>query len=224
MPSMQCVNPVGVAQHVVQRGRDGRPCFFREIDYLRFLQDLCEAALHYECRVHAYALTTDRVHLLVTPDCLGAVPAMMRAVGQQHVRHINDPLHRADILWESRHNSCLVDDESHVLACHRYIELSPVRAGMTASADNYRWSSHAANGFGRHDPLISPHPVYTGLADDLAMRCLRSRALVAQGIHPDERDVIRQHLYGEWVQENRAGFIAEMRSDEFPGGHLQVAD
>lgn len=35
----------GTAQHLVQRGNDRQPCFFRDIDRARYLQDLRELSL-----------------------------------------------------------------------------------------------------------------------------------------------------------------------------------
>ncbi len=61
------IDLAGVAQHVIQRGNDRQPCFFRAIDYQRYLQDLREITLARDCHVHAYVLMTNHVHLLMTP-------------------------------------------------------------------------------------------------------------------------------------------------------------
>lgn len=37
MPGQPLIDLPGVAQHVVQRGNDRQPCFFAEIDYIRYL-------------------------------------------------------------------------------------------------------------------------------------------------------------------------------------------
>lgn len=214
MPRMRRLDLAGVAQHVVQRGNDRQPCFFRETDYLRYLQDLREAALRYECRVHAYVLMTNHVHLLVTPGQPGAASAMMQTLGRRYVRYINDALCRTGTLWEGRYKSCLVDSERYVLACYRYIELNPVRAGMTTTAGDYRWSSYAANGLAGPDQLLSPHPVYTKLAPDPAERCRRYRELVAAAVAADELEAIR--LY---VQRQRA-----LGSDRFQAAIEQQLD
>ncbi|WP_368566254.1 transposase [Pseudoxanthomonas sp. UTMC 1351] len=84
----------GVVQHVIQRGNDRQACFFREVDYIRYLQDLREAALKHGCQIHAYVLMTNHVHLLVTPLAAGAVARMMQAVGRRYVRYINDSIGR----------------------------------------------------------------------------------------------------------------------------------
>ncbi len=61
----------GIAQHVIQRGNDRRPCFFREPDYFRYLEALRELSAREHSAVHAYVLMTNHVHLLVTPDARG---------------------------------------------------------------------------------------------------------------------------------------------------------
>jgi len=189
----------GVAQHVVQRGNDRAPCFFQEADDLRYLQDLHEASVHHGCSLHAYVLMTNHVHLLVAPGSEGGVSRMMQAVGRRYVRYINDSSGRTGTLWEGRYKASLVDSERYVLACYRYIELNPVRAGLVAAPDQYRWSSHAANAQGAYDRLLTPHPVYLGLAPEPAQRLAHYRNLVEQAIPEDELASIR--LY---VQRQRA--------------------
>ena len=93
----------GVVQHVVQRGNDRQACFFRVVDYIRYLQGVREATLKYGCQVHAYVLMTNHVHLLVTSLTAGAVARMMQAVGRRCVRYINDSIGRTGTLWEGRY-------------------------------------------------------------------------------------------------------------------------
>lgn len=88
MPRMKRLDLPGVAQHVIQRGNDRQACFFCEADYIRYLQDLREAACKFGCRVHAYVLMTNHVHLLVTPDIAGAVARMMQAIGRRYVKEL----------------------------------------------------------------------------------------------------------------------------------------
>lgn len=199
MPRAARLDLPGVAQHVVQRGNDRQPCFFREADYRRYLGDLREAALKYGCAVHAYVLMTNHVHLLVTPARLGAVGRMMQAVGRRYVRYVNDELGRTGTLWEGRYKSSLVDSEGYVLACYRYIELNPVRAAMVDDAAGYPWSSYAANGLGTPDRLLTQHEAYRSLAPEIDSRLAAYRALVEQAIPDEELASIR--LY---VQRQRA--------------------
>ena len=213
MPRLPRLDLPGVAQHVVQRGNDRRPCFFRDEDYVRYLMELRELGTRFGCHVHAYVLMTNHVHLLVTPECAGAVSRLMQSLGRRYVRYVNDRYHRTGTLWEGRFRSCLVDTEHHVLACYRYIELNPVRAGMTESPVEYRWSSFAGNATAAFDPLLRPHPCYFALGATPAARTAAYAVLVASGLddsHTDEirRFTQRQHALGS--ERFRAAIEAQL--------------
>src|SRR5207342_769567 len=122
----------GIPQHIVQRGNDRQPCFADNADYLRYRQELGEAAFKHGCALHAYVLMTNHVHLLVTPAEPGAASRMTQAIGRRYVASFNARYRRTGTLWEGRFKSALVDSEHYVLACYRYIELNPVRAAIVA--------------------------------------------------------------------------------------------
>ena len=199
MPRTKCLDLPEVTQHVVQRRNDRQACFFRPVDYVRYLQDLREAGLKFGCQIHAYVLMTNHVHLLVTPPAAGSVSRMMQTVGRRYVRYINDAIGRTGTLWEGRYKSSLVDSERYVLACYRYIELNPVRAGMVAEPTDYPWSSCGCNARGQDDPLLSPHPVYLQIAGEIEERRALYRELVSQALADEDIDAIRQY-----VQRQRA--------------------
>jgi putative transposase len=201
MPRSPRFDLPGIAQHVIQRGNDRQPCFFADIDYTRYLQELREISQREGCAVHAYVLMTNHVHLLMTPGAPGQVGHVMQALGRRYVRYVNDRYRRTGTLWEGRYKSCLVGDDRYLLHCHRYIELNPVRARMVADPADYRWSSHRHHAFGTPDPLVSTHPAVMRLDHDHAERRQRYRALVLETVTPEETDAIRlhlqrQHLYG----------------------------
>ena len=92
---------------------------------------LGENALLFGIALHAYVLMDNHFHLLATPSTADGLPQMMQAAGRRYVRYFNDSQGRTGTLWEGRYKACLVDTETYVLHCHRYIELNPVRARMT---------------------------------------------------------------------------------------------
>lgn len=195
------IDLAGVAQHVIQRGNDRQPCFFRAIDYQRYVQDLREITLARDCHVHAYVLMTNHVHLLMTPTRVGAISSVMQALGRRYVRYINDTYGRTGTLWEGRYKSHLVANDEHLLRCYRYIELNPVRAGMVATADQYRWSSHAGNAQGLPDPLLHPHDCYLRLGTTPSDRQQVYRELVQQAVAEDAAR-FAQHLHHQQPMGN----------------------
>ena len=113
---------------------------------------------------------TNHVHLLITPTEIAAVPQLMISLGRSYVQYINRKYKRTGTLWDSRYKSSLIETESYLLACQRYIELNPVRAGMADDPAGYRWSSYRYHAFGRFDPLLTPRAEYLALGECEAER------------------------------------------------------
>ena len=149
--------------HIIQRGNNRQACFFSDEDARFYLDWLGEYAASTQCRLHAYVLMTNHVHLLLTPPTADAAGKLMKALGQRYVQYINRTYRRSGTLWEGRFRSCLTQEESYLLTCQRYIELNPVRAGMVEHPAEYLWSSYRANAQGEPNPLLSPHPHYWSL-------------------------------------------------------------
>ncbi|WP_332484478.1 transposase [Lysobacter capsici] len=111
MPRQPRIDLPHIARHVVQRGNDRRPCFFQDVDYLRYLSELRELAKRAGCASHVYVLMTNHVHLLLTPSQAGQVIAIMQALGRRYVHYVNDRCYRAGTLWEGRYKACPVDSQ-----------------------------------------------------------------------------------------------------------------
>jgi putative transposase len=199
MPRHPRLDLPGVPQHVVQRGNNRQPCFLREQDYRCYLTQLGEAARSHDCRIHAYVLMTNHVHLLMTPAAVGAVSLTMQSLGRRYVGYINATYRRTGTLWEGRYKSCLIDSQRYLMTCYRYIELNPVRAAMVETPGTYPWSSYRFNAHGSSDALIQPHEDYLALGGTTEQRCAAYQALFLEAIGQDRLDEIRAY-----VQQQRA--------------------
>ncbi len=153
----------GIPAHVVQRGNCRQATFFADDDYAAYLNWLHEGANQHGCAIHAYVLMTNHVHLLITPQETDAVSRLIQYVGRHYVMYINQTYAKSGTLWEGRHKGCVISSEDYLLACMRYIELNPVRAGMVAGPSDYRWSSYRTNASGGEDANVTPHPLYLAL-------------------------------------------------------------
>jgi hypothetical protein len=69
-------------------------------------------------------------------------------------------------LWEGRYRASLVEAEAYLLACYRYIELNPVRAGMVQDLVEYPWSSSRWHALGQPDSVITDHALYLALGSE----------------------------------------------------------
>jgi len=184
---------------VIQRGHNREPCFYSEQDYRHYLDDLEEAAKKHECRVHAYVLMTNHVHILVTPMVDHGISNMMQTRGRRYVYYINQGYCRSGTLWEGRYKSSLIDSDEYLLTCMRYIELNPVRAAMVEHPGEYKWSSYHANAQKGCDALIEGHPIYIELGLNAADRQAAYRELFKNHIDNDTLHEIRDSLNHEVV-------------------------
>ena len=177
----------GLSQHVHHRGNNRSDVFRDDDDRHVFLTLLQRYAPRHGVAVHGYVLMTTHYHAQVTPFEESSLPRMMQSLISRYVRYFNDRHHRTGTLWEGRYRSCLIDEMRYWLVCLRYIEMNPVRAGIASSPGEYRWSSHAANAKGAHDPILTPHELYLQLAPAAGLRRERWADVCAQPT--SERDV-----------------------------------
>ncbi|GAB1407798.1 hypothetical protein MASR1M8_17170 [Thermomonas brevis] len=104
---------------------------------------------------------------------------------------------RTGTLWEGRYKSCLVDSDRYLLACLRYIELNPLRAGIAAAPWEHRCSSvHGHLGL-REDRRLTPHPCYLALGATAAARADAYRRLLLDGLASETVAEIRCHMQQE---------------------------
>jgi putative transposase len=185
--------------HLIQRGNNRQVCFVADEDYRFYLDWLKELAGKTGCRVHAYVLMTNHVHLLLSTDRGEAPGALMKALGQRYVQYFNRTYRRSGTLWEGRYRSCLTQAENYLLACQRYIELNPVRAGMVAHPADYPWSSYRANAQGAEDVLVTPHEIYLALGSTAEQRQATYRDLFRSELEPGLVDQIRQASNGNFA-------------------------
>jgi putative transposase len=178
----------GQPYHVIQRGVNRSAVFVRPTDHAFFRDRLAAALERYRCQLHAYVLMTNHVHLLVTPSGPSSIAQLIQSVSRRYVPWFNKATDRTGTLWSSRYRATVIDSDHYLLACYRYIELNPVRAGMVADPEDYQWSSYRANALGMIDSLITPHALYAGLGADLTSCRSAYRALFCT---PVEEETLR---------------------------------
>ena len=72
------------------------------------------------------------------------------------------------------------------LACTRYVELNPIRAGMVKNPQAWRWSSADVHPRRKDDILVRTKPL-------LAMIKSPWKKFLSVGIHESEMDLFRKH-------------------------------
>ena len=197
----------GVPQHIIQRGNNRQATFFAEEDYRSYLDWLLDAVKKYDCRIYAYVLMTNHVHLLASAQRPYDLSRMMQHLGRRFVRYVNHVYRRSGTLWEGRFKASLVDTETYFLRCCRYIECNPLRAQMVVHPGDYRWSSYRFHAHGAPDKLLSTHEQYERL-----------------GGTPEERQRAYQELFRVELDAKDLGEIRDTVSRGWPLGGERFKD
>ncbi|MGZ8286550.1 MAG: transposase [Allosphingosinicella sp.] len=172
----------GIPHHVTQRGNDRRKTFFADSDYALYLSLLRYACARSGTAVWAWCLMPNHVHLILVP---GDEDGLRRTLAPTHTRYateINRRGGRCGHLWQGRFASFPMD-EAHLYACLRYVELNPLRAGLVARPEDWRWSSARGHLGLAADPLIDLAATRSRIED--------WRAFLDAGLDDDDRETIR---------------------------------
>jgi putative transposase len=223
----------GYPHHIVQRGHNRKTVFVEPADYDYYLANLAEFKAHYDVAVYAWCLMTNHVHLVLCPRTRGgAISALMRRVSARQARYVNRLERRTGTLWGGRFRCSVVDTDEYLLACMRYVDLNPVRAGLCCHPGEYRWSSYAHKvgqlREDRNDDWLDPDPLTQAMGDDNRTRQRAYAHFVMAEIADDEHDFIRTAVHrnqltgrGRFVDEieQRTGQRIEARGPGRPPGN-----
>lgn len=193
----------GIAHHVTQRGNRRQDVFFEDSDYAAYLALVTAACRAEDVRCLAWCLMPNHVHLILVPASEDGLRAALAEAHRRYSRRINSAHGWTGYLWQGRFASYPMDDV-HMVTAIRYVELNPVRAGLVARAEAWRWSSARAHVEGKPD----------GFTDLKGTR----------GLHRNWRAMLRRGLEaGDLTDDAVAAFEAHARTGRPLGGEGFVA-
>ena len=88
-----------------------------------------------------------------------------------------------------------MEAECYLLACSRYIELNPVRAGMVQRPEAYPWSSYRWHALCQDDSVVKDHALYHALGRTPHERRRAYRDLCQQHLDAHVLQVIRTTVH-----------------------------
>lgn len=185
--------------HVIQCGHDRQPIFLDEDDYVAFLTWLRDASKLFKVAIHAYVLMPNHVHLLLSPTDQTGLARMMQWIGRCYVPYFNRKYQRDGALWKGRYKATVLDAGRYFMACCRYIELNPVRAGLVDEPSEYPWSSYAHHIGAQRDAIITDHTLYWALGNTPFEREAAYQELVRKGLQDEEIDVLTNATAKGWA-------------------------
>jgi len=195
MPRTGRIVLANTPHHIVQRGHNRQTVFIGDDDYRYYLDNLITFKKEFGCKVYAYCLMTNHVHLVVDPgERLDAIGLLMKRVAGRQTRYVNKLEKRSGSLWEGRYKSSIVSTKEYLPACCRYIELNPLRAAMVEDPSVYKWSSCRCKVYGEEDPAVDLPQFYLALGRSDQERQEAYRRYLYDTIPVYEVELIREAI------------------------------
>lgn len=154
----------GAPHHVTQRGNRRQQTFFCDDDYGLYRDLIAGSCRKADVEVWAYCLMPNHVHLILTPQTEDGLRDALAEAHRRYSSRINQRQGWRGYLWQGRFAS-VVMDEHHLMACARYVEMNPVRAGLAERPQDWPWSSASAHLAGRDDGLVTSAPLLSRAPD-----------------------------------------------------------
>ncbi|MHB1662103.1 MAG: transposase [bacterium] len=183
--------------HIIQRGHNRQVIFAQNADFKKYIENIQELKIKFGIKVFAYCLMTNHIHLLLQPgEDASKLPMFMKTLAGRTTRYFNLLEGRSGTLWESRYKSSPVQKDLYLLACCRYIELNPVRAGITTDPATYPWSSYIMRmgGDDNEKEWLDLDPMFLSLGETKTHRREKYQTLIHENATPEEFKLIRESV------------------------------
>ena len=200
--------------HVLDRGNNRQIIFHDDEDFIYFLKLLKRYKKELKFKLYHFCLMSNHIHLMIEPTVEGSLPKIMMRLTLAYSSFFNKKYRGVGHVWQGRYKSSLIDKEDYFIWCGLYVELNPVRAGLVARPENWRWSSYNFHAFGKTDPLleglIDADPYYLKLGNTFQERQKKYREQM-EGVVKEEaflrniRKKLDEGVFG------KPSFIQEMK-------------
>ena len=166
MPTQRRIIYDGAVCHIIQRGNNRQNLFREEEDYGKFLSLIREYKDKIVFELYNYCLMSNHLHILMKIIDEDDLPKLMQGIFQSFRFYYKRKYKYTGYLYQGRYKSKLIEKDSYLLECARYIDRNPLRAGIVKDLSSYRWSSYNFYVYGQKNDLITANPAFVALDDD----------------------------------------------------------
>lgn len=179
--SSRLVVPAGT-YHVLCRGNNRQTIFQSQDDRQTYLRLLGRYLRRYDLCLYHYALMSNHVHLIQYALREGALSRAMHGVNLTYAQYYRKKYGGIGHFWQDRFKSFLIEKESYLLECGRYVELNGVRAGLWLKPEDDEWTSYRFYALGRPSRILTENPLYRGMGMNTEERRKNYRSFVMAGL------------------------------------------
>jgi putative transposase len=128
--------------HIMLRGINRQTIFEDNEDMERFLGTIQRYKTVSKYENYGYCLMNNHIHLLLR-ETDEPISTAIKRISSSYVYWYNWKYNRCGHLFQERYKREAVENEAYLLTVLRYIHQNPVKAGLTKSPQEYKWSSYS---------------------------------------------------------------------------------
>jgi REP element-mobilizing transposase RayT len=128
--------------HVSIRGNNRQAVLKEDLDKEEFLKTLSKFKARFRFRLFGFVIMDNHAHLLLKTNGAIDISKIMQAITLSYSQKFRHRHNYTGYVWQGRFKSNVIETDSYILACLTYIHNNPVRAGISATAKDYLWSSY----------------------------------------------------------------------------------
>ena len=156
--------------HITTRCDNKNFYFQEEKDFRQYLHIVDKARDKYSFKLHAYCLTSNHVHLLISTPTEDNLSKLMQYINGLYARNYNYRHKRTGHFWGERFYSTVIQSETQLLNTIFYIELNMTRNRVTNHPKEWKWSSYSRHAKGKGPIDLDFHEIYITLGDTARKR------------------------------------------------------
>jgi len=189
MPRIARVAFPSLIYHIISRGNNREWVFNEAEDFERYL-DICRRYKEkFGFKLYHWVLMSNHVHLILETPEESSLSKIMQGMNLAYTIWFNRKSGKVGHLWQDRFKSTVVERDSYLLECGRYVERNPLRAGMVKDLKEYPWSSYGVYAFGKTDGVTDKHEIYEAMGKENATRQRAYREYVCSDREREEQEI-----------------------------------
>ena len=127
--------------HIMLRGINRQTIFEDDEDRIKFLETLESYKGISKYQIYSYCLMDNHIHILMK-EIEEPISTAIKRICSSYVYWYNHKYERCGHLFQERFKSESVETDGYFLTVLRYIHQNPIKAGITRSVSESKWTSY----------------------------------------------------------------------------------
>ena len=142
MPRPTRVHVNGALYYVTSRSLEQTPLFKDRKDYTTYLEFLEEYRAQFGCKLFAFALLPDALHLCLELTNETTISTIMHALSTRYTKYYKKRYGYTGHLFQKRFKATVIEKTPYLLRLTGFIHTLPERSGVAAESEVSPWTSY----------------------------------------------------------------------------------